>query len=301
MRPASGATSASCCCAGPRGRTRTSGNSSCSPLPRRRSPFPLSHVDVRVLPAAHAGTWWEQTALRTAAGRETLDAFFAPAYTAPRGLRVPLALTIHDVSFLAHPEWFRPRERIRRRWLTRRSARSAAVVFTDSTFSRDEILRHIPLDPARIEVIAPGVSPRHSTRRTIGSAGPAGALRRLGVQPPPPAAAHRGVRARHGRSAESAPGDRRREPHLAAPGSRVGRDRARRRRTGRGSQLRRRGEAGRPLQPGIAIRVPVRVRRLRVDAAGSARRGSPRFSCSIRRWLARSTVPRRPTCLSPQT
>ena len=124
-------------------------------------PLPASHVDVRVLPAAHAGTWWEQTALRTAAGRETLDAFFAPAYTAPLGLRVPLALTIHDVSFLAHPEWFRPRERMRRRWLTRRSAQSAAVVFTDSTFSRDEILRHIPLDPARIEVIAPGVSPRH--------------------------------------------------------------------------------------------------------------------------------------------
>jgi glycosyltransferase involved in cell wall biosynthesis len=124
-------------------------------------PLPSSLVQVRVLPAAHAGTWWEQTALRNAARREPLDVFFAPAYTAPLGLRVPLALTIHDVSFLAHPEWFRPRERMRRRWLTRRAAQSASVVFTDSAFSRDEILRHIPLDPARLEVIAPGVSPRH--------------------------------------------------------------------------------------------------------------------------------------------
>jgi glycosyltransferase involved in cell wall biosynthesis len=124
-------------------------------------PLSPAHVDVRMLPAAHPGTWWEQTALRTAARREPLDAFFAPAYTAPLGLDVPLALTIHDVSFLAHPEWFRPRERMRRRWLTRRSARAASVVFTDSTFSRDEILRHIPLDPGRVEVIAPGVSPRH--------------------------------------------------------------------------------------------------------------------------------------------
>ena len=123
--------------------------------------LPSSRVDVRVLPAAHAGTWWEQTALRSAARREPLDVFFAPAYTAPLGLRVPLALTIHDVSFLAHPEWFRPRERMRRRWLTRRSARSASIVFTDSAFSRDEILRHIPLDPGRLEVIAPGLSPRH--------------------------------------------------------------------------------------------------------------------------------------------
>jgi glycosyltransferase involved in cell wall biosynthesis len=131
-------------------------------VPGARSlPLPAAHVDVRILPTTHAGTWWEQTALRSAVRREPLDVFFAPAYTAPLGLNVPLALTIHDVSFLAHPEWFRPRERMRRQWLTRRSARAAAVVFTDSMFSRDEILRHIPLDPARVEVIAPGISPRH--------------------------------------------------------------------------------------------------------------------------------------------
>ena len=123
--------------------------------------LPSAPVEVRVMPAAHAGTWWEQTALRAAARREPLDVFFAPAYTAPSGLRVPLALTIHDVSFLAHPQWFRPRERTRRRWLTGRSARSASIVFTDSVFSRGEILRHIALDPARLEVIAPGLSARH--------------------------------------------------------------------------------------------------------------------------------------------
>jgi glycosyltransferase involved in cell wall biosynthesis len=123
-------------------------------------PLPTAHTEVRILPAAHAGTWWEQTALRTSVRREPLDVFFAPGYTAPLGLDVPLALTIHDVSFLAHPEWFRPRERLRRRWLTRRSARAASIVFTDSRFSRDEIVRHIPLDPARVEVITPGVTRR---------------------------------------------------------------------------------------------------------------------------------------------
>ena len=101
---------------------RPAESSSCSSRRRRRCHFLPAHVHLRVLPAPHAGTWWEQTALRTAARQEPLDAFFAPAYTAPLGLCVPLALTIHDVSFLAHPEWFRPRERMRRRWLTRRSA-----------------------------------------------------------------------------------------------------------------------------------------------------------------------------------
>ena len=41
-----------------------------------------------------------------------LDVFFAPACTAPLRLRVPTVVTIHDVSFAAHPEWFR---RARRR------------------------------------------------------------------------------------------------------------------------------------------------------------------------------------------
>ena len=124
--------------------------------------LPRDHVETRVLRAAHGGTLWEQTQLRQAVGRERLDRFFAPAYTAPVGLSVPFALTIHDVSFLAHPEWFRPRERLRRRWLTRHSARSAGVVLTDSVFSRNEIVRHIGLDAARIRVVPPGISPRHA-------------------------------------------------------------------------------------------------------------------------------------------
>ena len=111
------------------------------------------------------GTWWEQTALRGAVRREPLDVFFAPAYTAPLGVKVPLAVTIHDVSFVAHPEWFRPREGLRRRWLTRRAAAAAEVVFTDSEFSRSEIETYLRVDRARIQVIPPGVSPRHRDRQ----------------------------------------------------------------------------------------------------------------------------------------
>jgi len=130
--------------------------------------FDADTLEVRVLPpagprlvAGHGrGTWWEQTSLRRAAARERLDVFFAPAYTAPLGLRVPLGVTIHDVSFAAHPEWFRPREGMRRRRLTARAASSAAVVFTDSEFSRGEIHRHFSVSPARIRVIAPGLAAR---------------------------------------------------------------------------------------------------------------------------------------------
>ena len=119
--------------------------------------LPEGSATVRVIGSGR-GTWWEQTHLRTAARRDRLDLFFAPAYTAPLGTGLPLALTIHDISFVAHPEWFRAGEGLRRRWLTRRGAGLASVIFTDSQFSRREIEQHLHVDPGLIEVIPPGAA-----------------------------------------------------------------------------------------------------------------------------------------------
>jgi len=117
-----------------------------------------------VVAGSGRGTWWEQTHLRRAVRSDPPDVFFAGAYTAPLALGVPLAVTIHDVSFAARPDWFRPREGARRRLLTRQAARTAEIVFTDSEFSRGEILERLSVAPDRIRVIPPGV-----TRRSPGS------------------------------------------------------------------------------------------------------------------------------------
>jgi glycosyltransferase involved in cell wall biosynthesis len=113
-----------------------------------------------VVAGSGRGTWWEQTHLRSAVRATPPDVFFAGAYTAPLALGVPLAVTIHDVSFAAHPEWFRPREGARRRLLTRQAARAADVVFTDSQFSRREIVERLAVPAERIRVIPPGVTHR---------------------------------------------------------------------------------------------------------------------------------------------
>jgi glycosyltransferase involved in cell wall biosynthesis len=132
------------------------------------SPEPLPFLDT-VPPAANVravvagsgrGTWWEQTHLRRAVRSDPPDVFFAGAYTAPLALGVPLAVTIHDVSFAARPEWFRPREGARRRLLTRQAARAAEVIFTDSAFSREEIAGRLGAPRDRIRVIPPGVTHR---------------------------------------------------------------------------------------------------------------------------------------------
>jgi glycosyltransferase involved in cell wall biosynthesis len=73
-----------------------------------------------------------------------------------------MGVTIHDISFVAHPEWFRAREGLRRRLLTRRAAHTAAVVFTDSQFSRVELQTRLVVDPSRIVVVPPGVTSRQT-------------------------------------------------------------------------------------------------------------------------------------------
>ena len=138
------------------------------------------------------GTWWEQTHLRRAVARDPPDVFFAGAYTAPLALGVPLAVTIHDVSFAAHPEWFRPREGARRRLLTRAGrARGGSDLHRLAVLARRDprAARRSPAE--RIRVIPPGVT--RPTRRAPAIARAARAVRRLDLQPPPAAGTDHGV------------------------------------------------------------------------------------------------------------
>jgi glycosyltransferase involved in cell wall biosynthesis len=113
---------------------------------------------VRVLPGA-GGTVWEQGPLGRAVRAERPGVLFAPGYSAPLTARAPVVVAVHDVSFLAHPEWFAWREAARRRLITGWSARRARRVLTISQFSRREIVRHIGLPEERIQVVYPGVRP----------------------------------------------------------------------------------------------------------------------------------------------
>jgi glycosyltransferase involved in cell wall biosynthesis len=114
-------------------------------------------MSVCIIPG-NGGTTWEQMALPGAVRRQRADVFFAPGYTAPLTVAAPLVLTIHDVSFFAHPGWFSLREGVRRRMLTAWSARRARRVITDTEFSRSEIQKHIGIPAARISAIPLGIS-----------------------------------------------------------------------------------------------------------------------------------------------
>ncbi len=106
--------------------------------------------------AASSGTWWEQMRLPRAVRRLRADVLFAPAYTGPLRVSCPMVVTIHDLSYFAHPEWFRQREGTRRRWITRAAARRAAAILTDSHVGAAEIVERLGVPPARVHAVPLG-------------------------------------------------------------------------------------------------------------------------------------------------
>jgi glycosyltransferase involved in cell wall biosynthesis len=121
-------------------------------------PLDTRLFSTRLVPGV-PGTWWEQILMPRVARTDRLDVFFAPAYTAPLGLRVPTVVTIFDLSYAAHPEWFRLREGLRRRFVTSQTARRATSVITISEFSRREIIERLGVGGSRLWVIPPGIEP----------------------------------------------------------------------------------------------------------------------------------------------
>ena len=121
--------------------------------------------------AGGGGTWWEQVQIPRAVAADHLDVWFAPAYTAPLRLATPIVVAIHDLSFVAHPEWFRLREGARRRWLTGQSASRAEAVVTISEFSKRELIERLNVPAGKIHVIPPGIEKNGGSALGVGSWG----------------------------------------------------------------------------------------------------------------------------------
>jgi glycosyltransferase involved in cell wall biosynthesis len=89
-------------------------------------------------------------------------------YTAPLFCPVPLVVSVHDVSFLEHPEYFTPFRALQLRFTVDRTVRAAARVLTPSEFSKRRILESYGLDESKVVVMPNGVcSTFHPISREI--------------------------------------------------------------------------------------------------------------------------------------
>lgn len=80
-------------------------------------------------------------------------------YTAPLACPVPVVVSVHDVSFLEHPEFFTWARVLQLRRTVNRTIRSAARILTPSEFSRQCVARAYGLTGDNIVVVPAAVSP----------------------------------------------------------------------------------------------------------------------------------------------
>ncbi len=74
-------------------------------------------------------------------------------YTSPLFCAAPVVVSVHDVSFVEHPEYFTAARAAQLRMTVRRTVAHAARVITGSEFSRNEIARAYNLDESKIAVV----------------------------------------------------------------------------------------------------------------------------------------------------
>jgi glycosyltransferase involved in cell wall biosynthesis len=73
-------------------------------------------------------------------------------YNAPLFCPVPVVVTVHDISFVEHPEYFPPGRAWQLRFTAGKTLRRASRILTISEFSRQRISRAFGIDPADIAV-----------------------------------------------------------------------------------------------------------------------------------------------------
>jgi glycosyltransferase involved in cell wall biosynthesis len=102
---------------------------------------------------------WEQFKLPVQLSRMRAAVFHAPANVLPRSVPCASVLTIHDLAFMRHPEFFRPTRRYYQRTLTRRSAKAATIIVAVSEHTKHDLIEYFQIDPAKICVIHNSIAP----------------------------------------------------------------------------------------------------------------------------------------------
>lgn len=112
-----------------------------------------------------AALWLQWSAPRWLRGYRGV--FHCPFYALPFRQAVPMVVTIHDLTFEDHPEWF-PRGRAGSyRLQARHAARTAQVVMTVSGHVRDRIAERYGVPAERIVVASPAVDPVFVKERDV--------------------------------------------------------------------------------------------------------------------------------------
>lgn len=89
--------------------------------------------------------------------KDKIDFFFSPFYLKPIYCPVDSSITLHDISYESHPEWFDRKSQFILKKLSKISAKKAKKIFTVSDHSKNEIIKyyHTNYDKITVTNLAP--------------------------------------------------------------------------------------------------------------------------------------------------
>lgn len=126
-------------------------------MPKETAYFSYSVVPGKIL--------WSQIFLPVHLTFKThVDVFFAPAHYAPRFLRAPLVLTIHDLSFFTFPNEFLKKDLFKLKNWTKYSLEHAASIIAVSKTTKKDIMKWYGIDEDHVTVVYNGFRKRISKK-----------------------------------------------------------------------------------------------------------------------------------------
>jgi glycosyltransferase involved in cell wall biosynthesis len=127
---------------------------------------------------------WEQAVLPRLVDRLGVDVHHAPHYTMPERCRIPVVVTIHDLTFFDHPEWHERSKVLLFKRAIKVAARKAQVLICVSDATAQRLREH--MKPRGSVVVVPhGVDrERFKPPDALDARGDESVLRRTGVRRP---------------------------------------------------------------------------------------------------------------------
>ncbi len=102
---------------------------------------------------------WTQLGLSVELLKEHPDVLFVPSHALPLICPGKAVITIHDIGFLRHPEWYSRLGRVYHKMSLRFAAKHAAKIIVPSEFTKKELLELTNIKPSKIEVTHLGYDP----------------------------------------------------------------------------------------------------------------------------------------------
>ena len=115
------------------------------------------NLRAKMLPRQGRYFLWQNTLLRNAVNRGGFDFFWSPNYSLPFFLPTPSILTVHDISWKSLPDNYSLGNRLYKNLVGDHGFKKARVVFTDSDFSKAEIVTHTSTPENKVKRIHLGV------------------------------------------------------------------------------------------------------------------------------------------------